>query len=544
MFLKRSRLVLMKKPFHLFIVIAISSIVALLTYLLVQYTLQFTVQRVELLGHFPANSKITISNIQSNGYTEYLDDFEVVGDETQLQRVGTGYINKQIETLKIEIEQDSDAVVKLSRIRVFLPYLEIYYFDRDNVGKYFSSPQSMSDNDRHYQGQKISIEAISGSLYKPENLMSLALGVFFFFGCFCLLKTIQWSRIPAFSDMRLGRELSSDGEFDCINGIRGLAAILVLMSHTAPGFESVEMGIAILFVISGFLLSKPFVLDQQRIFNLATIQQFIAKRIKRILPMYYVYVFLLFAASFEFQSLVRHLLFLQGDGHLWPMTQIFIFYMILPFILIVTSLAHKIHRVVPVVILAIACYLAVTQLDGWEPFYNGRYSKEFFLYSFLLGVLAAYIQYDWIKRITVKSNITITTIGVLALAITLLSILWSAPMKPANIIGTWISFFWVKSILASCIIVLTLNSTTSIFQKIIANKVFRSVGIVGFSFYLLHGIGMGIFTEIQKLYFVDPSIAGERSWIFLIGSFCLTYPLAVFTYSYIERPFFGKRFNR
>ena len=294
----------------------------------------------------------------------------------------------------------------------------------------------------------------------------------------------------------------------------------------------------------GFLLTKPFVVDPQRIFSLKNIEVFITKRIKRILPMYYVYVFILFGVSFDLESLIRHLIFLQADGHLWPMTQIFVFYMLLPLILIITSAARSIHRIAPPVLLIIACYFGVTSLGDWTPFYNGRSFKEFFLYAFLLGVLSAYIQFDWIARMPALSKKMLSIIGVFALSVTVLSILWSAPMRPNNIVGHFVAMSWVKAVLSSFIIVLSFNSFGTISHKIMTNPLFRSVGVIGFSFYLLHGLGMGIFTEILRLYYANPIIAGERTWLFVVGSFCVTYPLAVFAYSYIERPFFGQRFKQ
>ncbi len=74
-------------------------------------------------------------------------------------------------------------------------------------------------------------------------------------------------------DLRLDLRL----DFPCLDGVRALAAILVLINHSsafASGFDSGwspepvrivtglfgRIGVATFFVISGFLLYRPFVL--------------------------------------------------------------------------------------------------------------------------------------------------------------------------------------------------------------------------------------------------------------------------------------------
>lgn len=519
--------------------VALSLSIAVFVYFAVKSTLQFTAQRVELLGYFPNNTTVNVSNILKNGRTDLLNTFKITGDE-DLQRVGTGYINKHINRLKIEFTHNGEGLITLSRIRVFFPYLEQYYFTQDNISKLFSSSQSSISNARQYQGKQIIVTS-NQALARPASIAPMVLSVLFFIGSWLLIRHSNLAQLPAFKDMRLGNQISSSSEFDTINGIRGLAAILVLFSHTAPGFEAVQMGLSLLFVISGFLLAKPFVFDAKKIFSIKSIEHYLAKRLRRILPMYYLYVFVAFGVSIELETLARHVFFLQGDGHLWPMTQIFAFYMLLPLVLIVTSAAQLIHRTLPVLLLIAACIASYLYLGEWKPFYNGRFSKEFFLYAFLLGVLSSYLYYEFlppVKLILNRPGLGLAIAGVISLTLTTTCILWAAPLKPMTEIWYWVSQFWVKCILSALIIIMALLTDKSFYRLIIGNWLFRSVGVVGFSFYLLHGIGMELFAETQRLALgtINP---GDRSWQFVIGSFLCTYPMALFTYSFIERPFFG-----
>ena len=123
---------------------------------------------------------------------------------------------------------------------------------------------------------------------------------------------------------------------------------------------------------------------------------------------------------------------------------------------------------------------------------------------------------------------------------TVIIIIWSAPIKPSMVIWQHLSQFWVKAWLVTVIILLALNTPNTIFRTIISNPLFRSVGVIGFSFYILHSLGMQIFAHFQTTYLGDIN-AGERGWFFTLGAFCITYVMAVITYSYVERPFFGYR---
>lgn len=522
--------------------IIVSFMVAVSIFVLTSKVLQFTAQRVELLGFFPNNTTVTVSNILSNGQIKKLGEFDIKGAE-KMQRVGTGYINEHINRLKLEFEHSGEGLITLSRIKIFFPYLEEYYFTEDNVIKFFHSDQSNEKIARQYSGKKISVTS-KESIGRPDSIAPMVLAALFFLGTLLLTRNTKFSSLSAFQDMTLGNKISSQREFDSINGIRGLAALLVLFSHTAPGFEAVQIGLTLLFVISGFLLAKPFVLDNTKIFSFKSIEHYLVKRLRRILPMYYLYVFIIFGVTLELETLARHLVFLQGDGHLWPMTQIFAFYMLLPAILIFTCAADRIHKALPIILLVTASIAAYFILDNWTPFYNGRFSKEFYLYAFLLGVLASYVQYGRILNLNLPkqqhSYFSTHILGVIALSVTILSILWAAPIKPAPWIWAWMSQFWVKCVLAAFIILLALNARRSFSQLILANWLFRSVGVIGFSFYLLHGLGMNIFSELQFLILADDN-AAERSWLFVIGSFVITYFMALFSYSFIERPFFGYR---
>jgi len=535
----------------------VALLVASAVFILVKVFFQNTTYRVLVKGVFTEDTVVTVSSVSSGGGVAALDKFSINGNsDNKLVFAGTRVLNLPIKNLRIDFDlQSSDSSENVTdalrefdlvEIQVIKPYQNHYYYSGKYIGKNFSSDQSLDQVGKRYRYDSTSNRVSLRSRHAiGEQNWALVLGItgLFFICIFYLLRNTSILSLPAFADMSLGNRISSSEEFNTINGLRGLAALLVLLSHTAPGFEALQMGLAFLFVISGFLLSKPFVLNSQKIFSWSVLEHYVTKRLRRILPMYYLYIFLIYVLTFEFDTALRHFVFVQSAGHLWPMTQIFAFYMMLPLILIVTSISYKLNRVLPIIILGGAVYFSVTLMTGWRPFYNGNYSHEFFLYAFLIGILISYVQYDLIGKHLADMWGTRwfrEAVGVAAAIVTFCIITWSAPMKPSPEIFKWVSQFWVKCIASAAIILLALNTPKTLYRMIIANWLFRSVGVIGFSFYILHGLGMQIFEQIQLQYLGSPQ-AGVRSWSFMFGAFFVTYMMSIITYSFVERPFFGYR---
>lgn len=525
-----------------------AGIVAAITYLLVTVFFQHTTSRVLVSGFFPQATKVTVEAMTADGSSAPIGAFQMDASEsTKPQTGGTRRLNIPLKRIRLKFEPVSAQTpyqITLTSIQLQKPYLKNFFFNGKIIDQYFSNPASTDQQAqklevRHAPVEIESIQPIGSTNWK----LSIGIPFLFFLGTLFLIRNSNWSQIPAFSDMSLGNRISSNGEFDTINGIRGLAALLVLLSHTAPGYEALQMGLALLFVISGFLLTKPFVLNPTRIFSAQTIENFITKRLKRILPMYYLYIVIIYVLTFKFDTALRHFFFVQAEGHLWPMTQIFAFYMMLPLILLLASALFRIHRLLPILALSTFTYYSIQWLKGWQPFYNGQYSHDFFLYAFLMGVIASYVQYNVIGSIGTSlwgKRWVREIVGAVGILLTIYIIAWSGPSKPSVEIFRWVSQFWVKCLAAVGIILFALNTPKTVFNALMSNWLFRSVGVIGFSFYILHGLGMQIFEQIQ-IQLLGSTSPGGRSWEFMIGAFCVTYVMSLITYSYVERPFFGYR---
>lgn len=145
--------------------------------------------------------------------------------------------------------------------------------------------------------------------------------------------------------------------FACFDGLRAIAAISVLLLHTAwvSGFTErsswgiytarLEIGVAVFFLISGFLLYRPFALSHLSERNPPNIKHFWQRRFLRIVPAYWLaltvltYIFGIVTLGPGWQGFVMHYLFLQiyfptgpffGITQAWSLCTEVSFYLFLP----------------------------------------------------------------------------------------------------------------------------------------------------------------------------------------------------------------------
>lgn len=529
------------------IAILLAVIVSVIVFIVLQNHFFHTVSRVVLTGKFAQDMTVTISRVNDDRKRQILSSFEEKGQGKRLRRIGSEWFNKPVKHIQFVFTADqpvqTDAYLDIQRIELHMAYSDTVTIHKHQLTSWFNSNHFRPGAKLYFDDNGKAALIAKKQIVNPSIWPSLLIALCFGFGIYLITCFTQWSRFPAFFDMSLGRNISSTHEFDTINGVRGLAAILVLFSHTAPGFYALQMGLTILFVISGFLLSKPFVLDNRRIFNLNTVQVYLIKRIRRILPMYFAFVFITTVPVLEIEKAIRHFLFLQAEGHLWPMTQIFIFYLLLPIVLLITSAAHRVAKILPLILLGIAIVVYINGYADTFSFYSGSYSHPFYLYAFLIGVFASYVNFSWVQSseaLVAWLQRNRHFVSVAGIIITVLVILWSAPIRPPTWALLYIKNFYFKCIMSGVIIIFALNTPKTFYNWLISNWLFRSVGVIGFSFYLLHGLGMDVVTTFQEeiLGMQNPS---RRSWPFTFYSFLVTYCMALITYSFVERPFFGFR---
>ncbi|RBY90427.1 acyltransferase [Blastococcus sp. TBT05-19] len=155
-----------------------------------------------------------------------------------------------------------------------------------------------------------------------------------------------------------GPAARTERSFPALDGMRVLAATAVVMTHAAfwtgtdaaapvdRALARLDVGVAIFFVLSGFLLGRPFFLAAAEGRAAPRAAAYLWRRALRILPAYWLAVSLALAflpgnAAAGVGDWVRHLLLVQiyddrPDGealtHLWSMCTEVSFYLVLPWL--------------------------------------------------------------------------------------------------------------------------------------------------------------------------------------------------------------------
>ena len=421
---------------------------------------------------------------------------------------------------------------------------------------------------------------------------------------FLFLTRFKFREYPAFADIS-GKVSSSGTNYGALDGMRGLAALTVLGEHTGIFKGTGWLGILWFFCLSGFLLSMPFVQEPKRAVSFSYMCGYIARRLKRVLPMFYVMITLLFLFRGRVVEAFRHYCFVQADGVLWTVPQELFFYFWLPFIMLAVYLCcHAGGRLsAAALIFGVMLFAFRTLPIRWTPveycfwgcfialclivlfsgraidvgkalaalvlleltyisfrylsmdvigFYGNGIRTHARIGSFLCGVMFAYLgslAADAVKRHADKwpwaRPVNFSKYGLILYFVLLALSLWTLAFL-ANIglpLPKWLVDFhprWypgVFSFLSGILILLAVFAGTSRFSAIVGCLPLKAMGVVSFSFYLLHPLVIDIVKALNAALFNRVQLS--HLGMFVIAG-VLTYILSTITYTWIERPFVRK----
>ncbi len=339
---------------------------------------------------------------------------------------------------------------------------------------------------------------------------------------------------PAFNDIKSKK--SAEGvNTPALDGLRGVGALYVLAEHATRRFDGLGgLGVCLFFSLSGYLLIIPFLKDSTRIFSKSYMIGFVLRRMRRILPIYGSYLFVVYFLNFHFNTFFRHIFFLQGDKHLWAMPQEMLFYLIIPGIL---CLFHMTKKISPWA--AVALFTVLTGLVHFSGYqvniiHNSSYHMDIMgnLGIFFGGMLAALLYNEMvIRKAYVPSQKTKSFFGLCGLGIFL-----GFSLLSTGVFGTKIhalSFPFYYDFLAAGLIFCIMLSPGSLLNRFLSSTILRAVGLVSFSFYIVHFLILKLIKSFADYYY--GIIPDEILLMILAG--IVTYLVSIITYSYIERPF-------
>lgn len=323
-----------------------------------------------------------------------------------------------------------------------------------------------------------------------------------------------------------------------LDGLRGLAVLLVLLSHYSNvgyfpesiNFSGVgKVGVYLFFVLSAYLLTLGALRKGPSFLTISGIRYYLFRRFMRIYPLYFIVVlvsvltteyfseYLLgqgFPYKMDWETGFSHLAMIKGYYVLWSIPVEIKYYFFLPFLILLFNLFSKWVAITTLALMIVLSF-SIFQYE------NNSLSLSSYFCVFLLGSLFAFLEN--------AGKLPKIDLGYISIAVLILGILLLVPSfyclvgfdLPSDIFHSYtilIGLFWVFIIyIASC---------SHELKYLLNLPILRELGRVSFSVYLLHIPAM----QGVKLIF------GVGGWQFLLTLILIT--LASYSsYYLIERRF-------
>lgn len=318
------------------------------------------------------------------------------------------------------------------------------------------------------------------------------------------------AKVPLFN-IADRRATTGDHFYVNFDGLRAVAALMVLVMHlrTIPDLASGAPGVWLFFGLSGFLLYSGFLAIPE--LSSRSIIAYIVRRVFRILPLYVLFV-LTYAHGFKqwepmhtLSWSLAHIFFLSGDLHLWTIRAEIVFYLLLPFVVVVLAFIRSAAaRFVALLAFAAACMT----------YWNDNYAMFFIGMAAVHG--SRWISGSWGKVLTYAS---------LALILVLSTFNdFTAPLREALGIVSRAGMYGEGPVFFPlCFLVVAGASRFD--SRLLGNRWLRVIGVCGFGVYLWHPLVI----EMVRAW-------GLSHWVYQATVYALNIGLAVVTYVLIEKP--------
>lgn len=351
-----------------------------------------------------------------------------------------------------------------------------------------------------------------------------------------------------------------------LESLRGWAILLVIAFHffgilggdystnglpeSAPVWLRVigagNTGVTLFFVLSGFLLTQPFIQALKNGTQI-NIRRFYAARLLRIIPLYYTAVFVAWLVSSNTESAVKALLFIPVGFDIfpfsvpwWSLSTEMQFYLLLPLVLLAMSNTKGRFFLAFCGLAWIGLHgiyaLAPQWVNGWARVWlTGTLIDRGF--AFLVGGMSAWFYlsrgYGYLRQ----NSVAFSMIGLMLLICLLWLLQWYGLKGQTPALQYMPLYHDLEALLWSGLILCSLGHL-GLCTKFFINPVFHHFGTISYSLYLVHvPIQFYLIYPVKvasgnAMNFSDPSI-----WGAIASSFILSWLLAVICYRIIELPF-------
>lgn len=372
------------------------------------------------------------------------------------------------------------------------------------------------------------------------------------------------------------RAMPDHSTYPALDGVRAVAVAMVVATHAAfwtggyvnSSFKAplarLDSGVAVFFVLSGFLLVRPWLSAAQHGRAMPSVRAYLWRRALRILPLYYVTVVLAFLVVDQEPALtpadwwhhgllvqILHFGWLRGGlTHTWSLSVEASFYLVLP-LLGITAVAYSrrfgwrpVHLLTGLAALASVSiwYPALifhTELGLtytgylWLPAYFSWFAGGIALAVIDLQARTGALTGAWAARLATAQAVPgiwlTTAIGIFALACTPIA----GPLGLATSNERWTPA--VRSTLyalaAIAVVFPAVFSPSSTVTRFLASRPMQWLGKISYGVFLLHLV---ILELVMKL-FGWPLFGGHGVYLFLVTCL-LSIPAAALAWRFVEAP--------
>jgi peptidoglycan/LPS O-acetylase OafA/YrhL/predicted metal-dependent phosphoesterase TrpH len=387
--------------------------------------------------------------------------------------------------------------------------------------------------------------------------------------------SLSYTKASAVNNLQINATQTSTSSYiPALNGLRALAAMCVFLVHfqqftqfeASFGVVDIERwmingntGVALFFVLSGFLLSMPFWHANKK-HTVVSMRDYFINRSIRIIPIYYLCIFaLLMIKGFSgpdvnFNNLLSHLFFLHNlkdyqvlslNPPFWTLAVEFQFYLFLPlFFYALMKLSYRSSQVVCAIsipLIYLAYRLLMSALEHWQdwpiavpliwPFGiditspDGpalTYSLFAHLPHFLIGVLAASFYRATDSKFA-EAAFWLSGVLIFIILATPLDELMQVDFGRYN-------FPFIPILLGIIVFSAPLSRVAG---GLLELRLLKWMGIISYGIYLYH---YPIQKAVKHGFEAFNLAVNQYAGLFLFGSLALTLAIAHVSYLLVEQP--------
>lgn len=311
---------------------------------------------------------------------------------------------------------------------------------------------------------------------------------------------------------------------DSLDGLRGLAALIVVFSHTSNSdmffipfldFRGIgKSGVFLFFLLSSFLLTLPLLRKGKEVLSFPVMSHYWQRRFFRIYPLYTLYLLLGVISTlvitatlkksgvgipFELDwiGFINHLALLEGKGVTWSIAVEFKFYFTLPLFVLAIVLVRPFGSIGVIGLFVFLMMLSQFISPQSESLMNDARLLPY-MPIFIIGMFLAVLQ-DYINNN--KSNKIITFVcryggyfGVVGVIVMTPSVFSFFGERVEN--NHFHKEFILYAIFWSFILLSSVNSQGAL-QKLFTFPILRFYGALSFSLYLFHPIFIAALNRME-----------------------------------------------